>query len=63
MCIRDRDYVTSVNGDLGAHVKFDSYMLHQDDLELGSYRLLEVDRRVVLPTVSYTHLLMKFRVG
>lgn len=24
-------------------------MLHQDDLELGSYRLLEVDRRVVLP--------------
>lgn len=43
------DYVTSVNGDLGAHVKFDSYMLHQDDLELGSYRLLEVDRRVVLP--------------
>lgn len=43
------DYVTSVKGDLGEHVKFDSYMLHQDDLTFGSYRLLEVDRRVVLP--------------
>ncbi len=24
-------------------------MLHQDDLTFGAYRLLEVDRRVVLP--------------
>lgn len=24
-------------------------MIHQDDLELGEFRLLEVDRRVILP--------------
>lgn len=33
----------------GGSVTFDSYMLHEDDLELGQLRLLEVDRRVVLP--------------
>lgn len=33
----------------GGTVTFDSYMLHEDDLELGQLRLLEVDRRVVLP--------------
>ena len=24
-------------------------MLHQDDLEFGTFRLLEVDRRLILP--------------
>lgn len=24
-------------------------MIHQDDLEVGGFRLLEVDRRIVLP--------------
>lgn len=33
----------------GGTVTFDSYMLHEEDLELGQLRLLEVDRRVVLP--------------
>jgi cytochrome c oxidase subunit 2 len=32
---------------------FDSYMVSEDDLELGQLRLLEVDNRVVLP--SNTH--------
>lgn len=31
------------------HLKFDSYMLHEDDLPFGQFRLLEVDRRIVLP--------------
>jgi cytochrome c oxidase subunit 2 len=28
---------------------FDSYMLQEDDLTPGNFRLLEVDNRVVLP--------------
>lgn len=30
-------------------ISFDSYMIHQDDLEKGQLRLLETDTRVVLP--------------
>ncbi len=33
----------------GGTVTFDSYMVHEDDLDFGQLRLLEVDRRVVLP--------------
>jgi cytochrome c oxidase subunit 2 len=33
-------------------LNFDSYMIPEDELELGELRLLEVDNRVVLP-VSY----------
>ena len=42
------DFVTSTE-DAREHIKFDSYMLHEDDLALGTFRLLEVDRRIVLP--------------
>jgi cytochrome c oxidase subunit 2 len=35
---------------------FDSYMVPEDDLELGQLRLLEVDNRVVVP--AKTHLRM-----
>lgn len=38
------DYSTQDSG-----IAFDSYMLQEDDLELGQLRLLEVDNRVVLP--------------
>ena len=37
-------------------VVFDSYMIPEDDLELGQLRLLEVDHRVVLPV--HTHVRM-----
>lgn len=37
------------NPDKEGNLNFDSYMLHEDDLTLGQLRLLEVDRRVVLP--------------
>lgn len=43
------DFVTSSRDEVREHIKFDSYMLHEDDLEFGSFRLLEVDRRIVLP--------------
>lgn len=42
------DFVTSTDQEID-HIKFDSYMLHQEDLGLGVFRLLEVDRRIVLP--------------
>jgi len=29
---------------------FDSYMIPDDELELGQFRLLEVDNAVILPT-------------
>lgn len=36
--------------DLKAKIKFDSYMLLEDDLNIGNFRILEVDNRLVLPT-------------
>ena len=38
--------------------KFDSYMLQDDDLVLGSMRLLEVDNRLVLPTKTHVRFLI-----
>jgi len=43
------DYTTSDSDTIA----FDSYMIPDDDLELGQLRLLEVDNRVVLPV--HTH--------
>jgi cytochrome c oxidase subunit 2 len=37
---------------------FDSYMTNTDDLILGSFRLLEVDNRLVLPTNVHIRLLV-----
>merc|ERR1712113_380 len=34
-------------------ILFDSYMLAEDDLEIGQLRLLEVDNRVVLPVKTH----------
>jgi len=39
-------------------VGFDSYMLSEDDLEIGNYRLLEVDNRVILPTKTHVRLIL-----
>lgn len=44
------DYVTDKNGTLA----FDSYMVPTEELELGDFRLLEVDNPVVLPI--HTHI-------
>nr|WIM50831.1 cytochrome c oxidase subunit II [Conus ventricosus] len=33
-----------------SNIEFDSYMVPTDELEVGDFRLLEVDHRVVLPT-------------
>jgi cytochrome c oxidase subunit 2 len=37
---------------------FDSYMIPEDDLELGQLRLLEVDNRVVVPALTYIRMIV-----
>jgi cytochrome c oxidase subunit 2 len=39
-------------------IAFDSYMIAEDDLELGQLRLLEVDNRVVLPINTHIRVLL-----
>ena len=49
------DY-TTVEG--GESLNFDSYMIPDDDLTLGSFRLLEVDNRIVLPVNTHIRVLV-----
>ncbi|KAL5081529.1 hypothetical protein RYX36_009950 [Vicia faba] len=37
---------------------FDSYMILEDDLELGQSRLLEVENRVVVPAKTHLHIIV-----
>lgn len=39
-------------------IVFDSYMVQEDDLEAGQFRLLEVDNRVVIPTDTHIRVLI-----
>nr|YP_008854718.1 cytochrome c oxidase subunit 2 [Ganoderma sinense]AHA41716.1 cytochrome c oxidase subunit 2 [Ganoderma sinense]QTG38676.1 cytochrome c oxidase subunit 2 [Ganoderma sp. TQC-2021a] len=48
------DYI-NVSGD---SIEFDSYMLPADDLELGQFRLLDVDNKVVVPTDTHIRLIV-----
>ncbi len=49
------DYATLEGGD---SLNYDSYMLPVDDLSTGSFRLLEVDNRVLLPVHSHIRVLV-----
>jgi len=49
------DYVTLEGGD---SLNFDSYMIATSDLTPGSFRLLEVDNRVILPVNTHIRLLI-----
>lgn len=42
----------------GESLAFDSYMLNVEDLTYGSFRLLEVDNRVILPSKVHIRLLI-----
>jgi heme/copper-type cytochrome/quinol oxidase subunit 2 len=42
-------------------INFDSYMIPEDELEMGQLRLLEVDNRVVLPVKTHIRLLITGR--
>ena len=48
------DY-TTVNGDT---IAFDSYMIPESDLELGQFRLLDVDNKVVVPVDTHIRLIV-----
>jgi cytochrome c oxidase subunit 2 len=49
------DYATLEGGDT---LSFDSYMVPTSDLVLGSFRLLEVDNRVILPVNTHIRVLV-----
>ena len=46
------------NTEDGDTIDFESYMVQEDDLELGQLRLLEVDNRVVVPTNTHIRVLI-----
>ena len=50
----DYNHLTEENEGLN----FDSYMIAEEDLVLGSFRLLEVDNRVVLPVNTHVRVLV-----
>ncbi len=39
-------------------VAFESYMIQENDLDMGQFRLLEVDNRVILPTQTHIRVLI-----
>jgi len=49
------DYATLEGGE---SLNFDSYMINTNDLTYGSFRLLEVDNRVILPINTHIRLLI-----
>jgi len=42
----------------GESIEFDSYMIPESDLELGQFRLLDVDNRVIIPTDTHIRLIV-----
>jgi len=50
------DYSTAVPGN--ESIVFDSYLIPEDELELGQLRLLEVDNRLVIPVNTHIRILI-----
>jgi cytochrome c oxidase subunit 2 len=42
----------------GVNIEFDSYMIPEDDLELGDLRLLEVDNKVIVPKDTHVRVVV-----
>ena len=42
----------------GESIEFDSYMIPESDLELGQFRLLDVDNKVIIPTDTHIRLIV-----
>lgn len=51
------EYSDYTNAD-DSSIAFDSYMIPEEDLELGQLRLLEVDNRVVLPINTHVRMII-----
>jgi cytochrome c oxidase subunit 2 len=48
------DFIT----DSGESIDFDSYMIPESDLELGQFRLLDVDNRLIIPVDCHIRLIV-----
>jgi len=48
------DYVT----ESGQSIEFDSYMIPESDLELGQFRLLDVDNKMIIPVDCHIRLIV-----
>jgi cytochrome c oxidase subunit 2 len=48
------DFIT----ESGESIDFDSYMLPESDLELGQFRLLDVDNRLIIPVDCHIRLIV-----
>ena len=48
------DFITET----GENIDFDSYMIPESDLELGQFRLLDVDNKVVLPVDTHIRIIV-----
>lgn len=44
--------------DTNESIFFDSYMVLEDDLDIGQFRLLEVDNRIVVPTNTHIRMII-----
>ena len=53
------DYVT----ESGDPIEFDSYLSPESDLELGQFRLLDVDDRVVVPVDTHIRLIVTGKIS
>lgn len=42
----------------GKTINYDSYMINEDDLKLGEFRLLEVDNRLVIPVNTHVRVIV-----
>lgn len=51
------EYSDYINQD-GKNIEFDSYMIPEQDLELGQLRLLEVDNKVVVPINTHVRVIV-----
>jgi len=51
------EYSDYINED-GDFIEFDSYMIPEEDLELGQLRLLEVDNRMVVPINTHIRIII-----
>ena len=51
------EYSDYVN-ESGESIEFDSYMIPEDSLELGQFRLLDVDNKVIVPVDTHIRLIV-----
>ena len=42
----------------GESIEFDSYLVPEDSLELGQFRLLDVDNKVIVPVDTHIRLIV-----